>query len=381
LGEVVLHFSVADTGIGIAPDKRQQIFDPFTQADGSMTRRYGGTGLGLTICTRLVELMGGRIWVDSEVGKGSTFHFTARLAPAAAVPERPAGVPVEQLRGLAVLVADDNATNRRILEEMLRGWEMRPTMVDGGGTALAELRRAAGAGQPYPLVLIDGFMPEMDGFALAEHIRREPNLARAAVMMLTSVGHQADAHRCRELGLASYLIKPIKASELLEAIQQALAAPHPPAVEPAPPAVPVEKAPAAGLRVLVAEDNAVNQRVAARLLEKLGHAAVIAANGREALERLAGERFDLVLLDVQMPEMDGLEVATVVRQREQGTGRHLPVIALTAHAMRGDRERCLEAGMDGYLAKPIDLEELRQAIAELAPCIREWQEAGAACVK
>jgi CheY-like chemotaxis protein len=321
--------------------------------------------------------MGGRIWVDSNPGKGSTFHFTARLKPGAGLPDRPTPVPVERLRGVSALVVDDSATNRRILDEILRSWEMRPTVLDSGTAALEELRRAAAADQAYPLVLIDALMPGMDGFALAEHIHREPNLAGAAVMMLTSVGHQADARRCRELGLACYLIKPIKPSELLAAIQEALATARP--ISPGQATSAKSSVPAgAGLRILLAEDNPVNQRVAARLLEKQGHAVTIASNGRKALDWLQRQRFDLVLLDVQMPEMDGLEVVAVVRQNEQGTARHLPVIALTAHAMRGDRERFLEAGMDGYLAKPIDVVELRETIAQLAPCIREWQQAAVA---
>jgi PAS domain S-box-containing protein len=372
---VLVHFAVTDTGIGIPPDKQQVIFEPFTQADESMTRRHGGTGLGLTISTRLVELLGGRIWVESEAGKGSTFHFTARLA-AVSAPEPAAPAAAGQVSDAAALVVDDNATQRGILEEALGGWGMQTSAAAGAADALVELRRAAAAGTPYAVVLIDSQMPQTDGFALAETVRREPGLAGAEVMLLTSIRHQADARRCRDLGLAHYVIKPPKLSELQAVLLEALAAttPAPSLTDGTPDGTAVPE-PAAGLRVLLAEDNPVNQRVASRLLEKQGHAVVIAANGKEALDRLAHERFDLVLMDVQMPEMDGLEAVTTLRQREAGTGRRLPVIALTAHAMRGDRERCLQAGMDAYLAKPIDAQELRSVIAQLTPHIRSYQTA------
>jgi signal transduction histidine kinase/CheY-like chemotaxis protein len=374
-GAVTLHVAVADTGIGIPADKLRMIFEPFTQADSSTTRRHGGTGLGLTICARLVEMMGGRVWAESTVGVGSTFHFTARLAPARGPlpqPLAPAG-----LRGIAVLVVDDNATNRRILEEVLRGWGMRPAAADGARAALAELRRAAAEGEPYPLVLVDAVMPEVDGFALIEQIRREPDLAGPAIMMLTSCRQPADVGRCRELGLSAYLVKPVRQSELLQAVRSALAGTGRVEVLPAAPVSrratdpPAEGAPAP-LRVLVAEDNSVNQRLARQLLERLGHTVVVAGDGREALAALDRGAFDVVLMDVQMPEMDGLEAARQIRQRERATGRHLPIIALTAHALTGDRERCLAAGMDDYVPKPIQFERLQEALA----AVTRWAEAG-----
>ncbi len=368
---LVLHFIVADTGVGIASDKLGPIFDPFTQADGSTTRKYGGTGLGLTISSRLVERMGGRIWAESEVGRGSAFHFTARLTPTNGASPSGASLSANDLRGLSALVVDDNATNRRILEETLRAWGMRPTAVEGGEAALAELKRATAAGEAYPLVLLDAQMPGMDGFTLAERIRGEPGLTGSTVMMLTSLGHQADAGRCRALGLASYLVKPVKQSELLRAVLATLGASRPRAAGPVKPAPPLRRpalalAPSSGrLRVLLAEDNAVNRLVAVRMLEKQGHSVTVACDGRQALEALARERFDLALLDIQMPELDGFEVAAAVRAGEAGTGRRLPLVALTAHAMQGDEERCLAAGMDGYVSKPIQGDRLMQVMADV----------------
>jgi PAS domain S-box-containing protein len=367
---VVLHFAVADTGVGIPADKLRLIFDPFTQADGSTTRKYGGTGLGLTISSRLVERMGGRIWAESVVGRGSAFHFTARLAPSRGASPSVVSLSVGRLRGLTALVVDDNATNRLILEETLRLWGMRPAAADCGEAALAELKRAATAGEPYPLVLLDAQMPGMDGFTVAGRIKREPDLAQSTVMMLTSLGRQADAGRCRELGLAYFLVKPVKQSDLLRAVCSALVAVSPRAAvatEPSPPADSATAvAPTTGrLRVLLAEDNAVNQLLAVRLLEKQGHSVTVARDGRQAVNVLSRERFDLALLDIQMPELDGFEVAAAVRASEKGTGKRLPLVALTAHAMQGDRERCLAAGMDGYVTKPIQTAQLTQVMAEV----------------
>jgi signal transduction histidine kinase/DNA-binding response OmpR family regulator len=357
----ILEFIVSDTGIGIPVEKQALIFEPFSQADTSTTRKYGGTGLGLTISSRLVEMMGGRIRVESLVGRGTQFHFTIRLGvvDARAIDIGEIASP-ELLRNVKVLVVDDNRTNLRILEGMLKRWEMKPTSVEGGEEALAQLSTARTAGEPFGLILTDMHMPKMDGFSLVENIRRRPELSTITIMMLTSAGHRGDAARCQELGVAAYLLKPIRQSELREAIARVLGAKEQKGAIPLITRYSLQDArdPATFLRVLLAEDNAVNQRLAVRLLEKRGHRVVVAGNGREALEALEKESFDLVLMDVQMPEMDGLAATVAIREKENGTDTHLPVVALTAHAMKGDRERCLTAGMDGYLSKPIRPPEL-----------------------
>ena len=361
----ILHFTVSDTGIGIPPEKQKVIFDPFTQADSSTTRKYGGSGLGLTISTRLVRMMGGEIWVESNTGGGSRFHFTVRLrvADAKAI-EVGTIAPPEMLRGVKVLVVDDNRTNRRILEGMLKRWEMKSRSVEDGEEALAQLSAAREAGEPYGLILTDMHMPKMDGFALVERIRQRPELSTATIMMLTSAGHRGDAARCQELGIAAYLLKPIRQSELREAIARVLGAREHKGAIPLITRFSLQDArdPTSVLRVLLAEDNPVNQLLATRLLEKRGHRVVVTANGREALAALEKESYDLVLMDVQMPEMDGFEATAAIREKEKGSGIHQPVIALTAHAMKGDRERCLAGGMDGYLSKPIRLQELDELL-------------------
>ena len=361
----ILHFTVSDTGIGIPPEKQKVIFDPFTQADSSTTRKYGGSGLGLTISTRLVRMMGGEIWVESNAGGGSRFHFTVRLrASDAKAIEVGTIAPPEMLRGVKVLVVDDNRTNRRILEGMLKRWEMKSRLVEDGEEALAQLSAAREAGEPYGLILTDMHMPKMDGFALVERIRQRPELSTATIMMLTSAGHRGDAARCQELGVAAYLLKPIRQSELREAIARVLGAREQKGAIPLITRFSLQDArdPTSVLRVLLAEDNPVNQLLASRLLEKRGHRVVVAANGREVLAALEKESYDLVLMDIQMPEMDGLEATAAIREKEKGSGIHQPVIALTAHAMKGDRERCLAGGMDGYLSKPIRLQELDELL-------------------
>ena len=363
----LLHFTVSDTGIGIPADKCEAIFAPFTQADSSTTRKYGGTGLGLTISNRLVAMMGGAMWVESELGKGSHFHFTAHLTAANAKGIKVgAPAPPEILRGVKVLVVDDNRTNRRILEGMLKHWGMTPVTVESGDLALAQLSEAREAGEAYRLVLTDMHMPKMDGFALVEQIRQRPELSTATIMMLTSAGHRGDAERCKELGVSAYLLKPIRQSELREAVARVLGATEPEGAIPLITRYSLQDArePGSSLKVLLAEDNAVNQRLVVRLLEKRGHHVVVAANGLEALAALKHENFDLVLMDVQMPEMDGMEATVAIRAGEKRTGEHLAVIALTAHAMKGDRDKCLAAGMDGYLTKPIRTQELDDVLEE-----------------
>jgi PAS domain S-box-containing protein len=366
LSPVELHFSVKDTGCGIPAEKLDRIFEAFEQADTSTTRKYGGTGLGLTISTQIVELMGGRVWVESEPGKGSTFQFTARFDVQTGPSRSKAMRRPEELLNMPVLIVDDNATNRRILQEMLSNWRMRPTVVDSGRAALAEMQRAVDNGEPFPLVLLDAMMPEMDGFTLATEIKQRPEFAGAVLMMLSSAGQAGDGARCRRLGIETYLTKPIKQSDLLDAILNALnlAFHHDQRHEP-----PIQPPHAATrpLRILLAEDNAVNQMLAVRLLEKRGHTVVVVANGKQAVSEAESDRFDVVLMDVQMPLLNGFEATAAIRAREAGSGKRIPIIAMTAHAMKGDREKCLAAGMDAYVSKPVQAAEMFEAIASVIP--------------
>jgi len=360
-GSVELLFVVQDTGIGIPPEKLEKVFEAFEQADTSTTRQYGGTGLGLAIVRRLAQLMDGRIWVESAVGQGSRFNFTAKLKlchdpqPDRATPKRSA------LKGTRTLVVDDNATNRRIIEEVLRNWELVPATAASGDEALGELRQAFRQGRPYELLLSDVNMPQSDGFSLVEQVRRDPSLADITVILLTSADQSEDADRCQRLRIAERLMKPIKQSELLDAIVAALGVVPPDANA-------AESASSSGapttrpLRILLAEDSLVNQRLAVGLLERHGHRVTIANNGREACDRLEGDSFDVVLMDVQMPELDGLSATRAIRQRERLAGGHVPIIAMTAHALKGDRERCLESGMDEYVSKPIRERQLLAAL-------------------
>ena len=354
---VCLHFSVQDSGIGIHSEKLSTIFEAFTQADSSTTRKYGGTGLGLTISSRLVNMMGGRIWVESEAGRGSTFHFTGMfgIANEAAIAAREH--TFTSLQNLRVLVVDDNHTNRRILETMLVRRAMSVTAVERAEAALIAADRAQRAGEPYQLIVVDCQMPEMDGFELISQLRATPSGSAAMIMMLTSSEHSDDAARCRELQVHRYLIKPVKQSELLDAIARvsgmatsAICAP------------PVKEESSKAAHILIVEDNAVNQRVAMLLLDRMGHTSVLAENGKQALARLAQEHFDLVLMDIQMPEMGGFEATQRIRAMEQGTVRHIPIIAMTAHAMTGDREKALAMGMDDYVTKPVDRKQLARSI-------------------
>jgi PAS domain S-box-containing protein len=357
-----LHFTVTDTGIGIPKDKQKLIFEPFTQADTSTTRRYGGTGLGLSISMRLIEMMGGRIWLESEAGKGSTFHFTARFGVVKHAGTRPSLVGPAVLDKMRVLVVDDNATNRQILEKTLSYWNMRPTAVSNATAALNTLHEARAAGVPFSLMVADCHMPEVDGFMLVEQIQRSPDLSSLVTIMLTSGGQRGDGARCKQLGIAAYLIKPVLQADLLDALLQVLAS-RDGAVLPA--QVITRHTLREGrlpLRILLAEDNLVNQKLASRLLENQGHMVVVAADGAQALDTLEQQNFDLVLMDAQMPVMDGFEATAAIRRLEQNTRTHIPIIAMTAHAMVGDRQRCLEAGMDGYIAKPVHAHELFETI-------------------
>jgi PAS domain S-box-containing protein len=370
----VLRVSVRDTGIGIPVEKQKKIFEAFSQADSSTTRKYGGTGLGLTIVGQLVGLMGGKLWVESEAGKGSTFYFTVQVGSGvAALPtESP---DVSQLAGVPVLVVDDNTTNRRILEDSVIRWKMIPTVVAGAAAAIQTLQHALASGAQLPLVLTDAHMPDMDGFGLIEKIRQDPLLANVRIVILTSGGERGDAARCQELGVAAYLSKPFDRLELRDVLLHVLAGDL---------AKPGKRALVTrhtlqeqrrSLSFLVAEDNAVNRTLIARLLESRGHSVVLAQNGREALEALGKQPFDIVLMDVQMPEMDGFEATKLIREKEEASGTHLPIIALTAHAMQGDEERCLVCGMDGYVTKSINLEELFSVIEKVVPSMNRRSDA------
>ena len=355
--ELKLHFRVQDTGIGISRENQERIFQAFEQADMSTTRKYGGTGLGLAISSKLVKMMAGDIWVESEPGRGSTFHFTIRL---------PVGSPrdVERtpepasVRGALALVVDDSATNRRILEEMLRSWGMHPTSVSSAEEAMRELVRAREAGTPFAILISDVNMPEIDGFMLVGQVRGDPRLVGLPVVMLTSADRPGDTERCRQFGVHRHMTKPVKQSELLQTIESAIgrdSATSPSDLRQESAEAPVPLRP---LRVLLAEDSKANQTLAIALLTRAGHSVEVARTGQEALDRSGAEEFDVILMDVQMPEMDGHEATERIRAREAGTGRRIPIIAMTAHAMKGDRERCLEAGMDGYVSKPIRPEQL-----------------------
>jgi PAS domain S-box-containing protein len=357
--DVTLHFTVTDTGIGMSAETQARIFEAFAQADSSTTRKYGGTGLGLAISLQLTELMGGRIWVVSEEGRGSTFHFTAQfgMQEAKTAPE-PTSV---KTRNLPVLIVDDNETNRQILEEMILNWKMKPVATKNGRDALETLQRAKTEGNPFRLVLLDAHMPDLDGFEVAARIKQSPELHDSTVILLTSAVQREDLMRAKTAGAAAALAKPIKQSELWDAIVTVL---HLPRQHKA--GIAGAKRPSRGarrpMRILVAEDNPVNQELALHLLERRGHSVILAENGRQALAAVEKHSFDLVLMDVQMPELGGLEATQAIREKEKASGTHVPIIAMTAHAMQGDRERCLAAGMDGYIAKPLDPKKFLQTV-------------------
>ena len=380
--EAVLHFAVSDTGIGIPEEKRAAIFGAFVQGDSTTTRKFGGTGLGLAISTRLVELMGGKVWLESELGRGSTFHFTVCLGhPQGDLSEE---VPPQAttMRGLPILVVDDNATTRHILAELVARWGLEPVLASGALEGLGVLRQAKDSDRPFRVALVDATMPETDGFAFVQRAREQIDPELPMIMMLASGDRPGDISRCERLGVAAYLLKPIKPSELFDAVVMALGlrAPEEEAAETA------IKGPqlVRPLRILLAEDSLVNQKLVRALLERRGHTVTVANHGNEAVAAFATQRFDLVLMDIQMPEMDGLEATAAIRVAERQTGIHTPIVAMTAHVLQGDRERCLEAGMDEYLAKPIRARRLFETIeamvgtAAAAPAAEPRDSAAAA---
>ncbi len=373
---IMLHFAVADTGIGISPEKQGRIFEAFEQADNSTTRRYGGTGLGLSIASRLVRLMGGAIAVESTPGEGSTFHFTSRFGRDGAAPNVSAAPAPINLRGLRVLVVDDNATNRLILAQWLRGWQTEPTTVADGLTGLNAMWRSVAIGRPFSVVLLDGRMPGIDGMTLAAEIAQNPELRASRIILLSSEDQPGSRAHHRDMGIAAVALKPIQQEDLLETVYRVLSgqtdretrrqadqeATEREADTSLSPCVPVSRFVQRSLRILLAEDNDLNQQVVQHFLARQGHTVEVAGDGRQALAAADQGGFDLLLLDVHMPEVDGFEVIAALRERERTNGKRLPVIALTARSMKGDRERCLVAGMDDYLSKPVRREALFAAI-------------------
>ena len=365
---VIMRVEVRDTGPGLSPDGQRRLFQPFSQVDESTTREHGGTGLGLAISKQLVELMGGQVGVDSAEGRGSTFWFTVHLCRGRqARPNTP--VELDALAGVRVLVVDDNATNRTLLEQQLGAHGMLVEAVSGGREAIAQIRTAQRAGRVYRLALLDLMMPEMDGLELGRALKVDPAFAGGALILLTSITERGQADRAHAAGFAGYLTKPIRRTQLLACIQSVLG--HASTTRDAETPAPLvtrhhlaEIEAHAKSRILVAEDNLVNQKVVVLTLEKLGYRADIVANGRDAVDALARSGYDLVLMDCQMPDMDGFEATAEIRRRE-GDARHTPIVAMTANAMAGDREACLAAGMDNYLSKPIRAEELRRTLAKI----------------
>ncbi|MCD4775867.1 MAG: response regulator [Candidatus Aegiribacteria sp.] len=364
--EVLIRISVCDTGLGIPENKKNILFEQFTQVDTSTTRRFGGTGLGLAISKQLVELMGGKIGVESEEGKGSEFWFTARFS------KQPVQelkiLPPADVRGSRILIVDDNATNREILLAQLGAWDIRTADAEGGKTALHLLREAVEEGDPFQAAIIDMQMPGMDGETLGKHILSDPALKNTRLMMMTSLGMRGDAKRAEDIGFAAYLTKPLKQLDLFDCISKVLAhevirKEHTIVTRHS-----IREIRSSSARILVAEDNIVNQKVAVGILKKLGFAAEVVANGVEVLRVLESIPFDLVLMDVQMPEMDGFEATRCIRDpKTSALNGKIPIIAMTAHAMHGDREKCLKAGMDDYVSKPVSIQALADVLDKWLP--------------
>ncbi len=363
---VALRFAVTDTGIGIPPEQQKKIFDPFSQADHSITRKFGGTGLGLSISVQLIAMMGGKLAVESQVGKGSTFHFGAAFGLRQ---HQPSAVTHDEqsLENLPVLVVDDNATSRYILDVMLTNWHMQPRLVDSGRAALEELEHALRQRKPYDLMLLDVIMPEMDGFQLAEEMQRRGMMNDTQIIMLSSSTQKGNADRCRALGIRTYLKKPIIQSELFNAIIETINARPVVETNKAHEIVTNQTIYSRPLRLLLTEDNPVNQMFAVAILEKKGHSVRIANNGQEALDILAKDSFDAILMDIQMPVMDGLEATRRIRAQEKSTGKHIPIVAMTAHAMQRDKDECFSVGMDHYVSKPIRTEHLFEILDSISP--------------
>jgi CheY-like chemotaxis protein len=370
--QATVRFSVTDTGIGIPKDRQDTIFESFTQADGSTTRKFGGTGLGLTISKQLAEMMDGEIGVESEEGKGSTFWFTVVLEKQAEddAATSAATIPAD-IRGLRVLVVDDNATNRKILRTQLLSWECRPTSTEDGDSALKILREAKDCGDPFPLAILDMLMPEMDGETLGQAIKADPALSDTVLVLMSSMADRSDAGQGKDIGFAAVLTKPVRQSRLYNVLMEAFSVEarveveEPEAHAESASAPAIEAGTNGRLRILLAEDNAINQKLAILLLEKKGWHVTAVSDGKKALQALESESFDLILMDVQMPKMGGFEATKAIREKENGTGAHIPIVAMTAHAMKGDKEKCLKAGMDDYVAKPINAKELYATVERI----------------